>query len=125
MAGRPRRGGRADALKAANLGLRFFLELAALTALAVWGWLATDSAPLRLLLTFAAPLLAAFAWGRYVAPRSPRRLTDPQRLLVELAVFGSATAGLVAVGHPWLAAALATAYVVNVTLLFIWRQRAH
>ena len=125
MAGGPRSHGRVDALKAVNLGLRFALELAALTALAVWGWLATDSAPVRLLLTFAAPLLAAFAWGRYVAPKSPRRLPDPLRLLVEVVVFAAATSGLVAVDHSWLAAVLATAYVVNVVLLFVWHQRDH
>lgn len=125
MAGRARRHGRADALKAVNLGVRFVLELAALTALAVWGWLVTDSVPVRLLLTFAAPLAAAFIWGRYVAPKSPRRLRDPLRLLVEVVVFGVATWGLATVGHPVLAVLLAAAYIGNVILMFRWRQREH
>lgn len=125
MARRARRRRRADALKTLNLAARFLLELAALTALAVWGFVVTDSTVPRLVLTFAAPLLAAFLWGRYVAPKSPRRLPDPRRLLVELVVFGAATAGLATVGHEPVAVALAAAYVVNVTLGFVWHQRDH
>lgn len=89
----------------------------------MWGFVVTSSTVPRLVLTFAAPLLAAFLWGRFVAPRSPRRLPDPLRLLVELVVFGAASGGLVMIGHEGVAVALAAVYVVNVTLGFVWHQR--
>lgn len=46
-------------MKAANLGVRFLLELCALTALAVWGWQVSDRVVVSVLLAIAAPLLAA------------------------------------------------------------------
>jgi hypothetical protein len=48
--------------EAANLALRFLLELTALAVLASWGWQATES-PWRLLLTTGCPVLLAIASG--------------------------------------------------------------
>jgi hypothetical protein len=110
-------------MKALNLAVRFALELCALVALAEWGWHASDKLVLQLLLAVAAPLVAAAAWGAWVAPRASRRLTDPARLGVEALVFTAATAGLLATEHVTLAIALAVVYVVNVALLFVLRLR--
>ena len=112
-------------MKAANLGVRFLLELCALTALAVWGWQVSDQIVVSVLLAIAAPLVAATVWGRWVAPKARHRLEDPARLGVELLVFGAAVAGLLAADHPRLAVALAVGYAVNVSLGFAWHQRAH
>jgi hypothetical protein len=80
---------------------RFLSELAALAAFAIWG---IDAAGwLGILLPIA---MAAF-WGRWMAPRSESRLTDPQRLIAELVIFGAATAALIAVDATALAAAFA------------------
>jgi hypothetical protein len=46
--------------QAANLALRFLLELTALAVLAYWGWQATES-PWRLLLTTGCPVLLGIA----------------------------------------------------------------
>ncbi|GGL63006.1 YrdB family protein [Halocalculus aciditolerans] len=101
------------------LAARFLLELGALAALGYWGWVAGDTVASRAVLAAGAPLAAAVVWGAFVAPRARYRLADPARLLVELAVFGAATAGLslavsaaaafayaalVAVDEAWLAA---------------------
>ena len=67
----------------ANDGLRFTLELAALTALAYWGFSEHDGA-VQWLLGLGAPLLAAVVWGAFVAPKASRPTTDPIRLLLEL-----------------------------------------
>ncbi len=112
-------------MKAANLGVRFLLELCALAALAVWGWQVPDQIVVSVLLATAAPLLAATLWGRWVAPKAKHRLDDPARLGVELLVFGAAVIGLLGVGHPGWALALAVANAVNVSLGFAWHQRAH
>jgi uncharacterized protein DUF2568 len=111
------------ALAGVNLGVRFLLELCALTALAVWGWQAADGRVVQVLLAVAAPAVAATAWGLWVAPRASYLLADPGRLGVELLVFAAAVAGLVAVGHVTSAVVLAVVYVVNASLGFAWHQR--
>ena len=103
---------------AATLTVRFVLELAALVALAVWGWRAVDGLP-RVLLAAGAPLLAAAAWGTWVAPKGRRRLADPGRLIVEAVVFGAAVAGLAAGGLTGWAWAFAVVVVVDEVLLAV------
>jgi uncharacterized protein DUF2568 len=110
-------------VRAANDGLRFLLELSALVAVAIWGYDLTDG-PLRWLLAIAAPLAVAVVWGRWLAPRSPRRLLDdPRRLALEVAVFGAAAAALVASGHTWSGVVLAAAAAVHLALTFPLGQR--
>jgi hypothetical protein len=72
---------------AALLVLRFLAELAMLGALAWGGWNLSDSAPLSLVAAVALPVAGAAVWGRWVAPRSTHRLSDPARAGVELVLF--------------------------------------
>lgn len=80
--------------------VRFLLELAMLAALAVAGASVSPVAAVAL------PLAAAVVWGAWVAPKARRRLPDPWRLAVELALFGAAGALLAASGRPVLGVAL-------------------
>ncbi len=110
-----------DAVKAANLALRFVLELAALAALGYWGAQAGPNAVTGVVLAVGTPLLAAVAWGLFVSPK--RRVDVPVlRWVVELTVFGAAALGLVASGHRGLGAALLAVYTVNRALVSAWRQ---
>ncbi len=90
-----------------NLALRFALELAALAAMAWWGWVAHDGAA-RWLWAAGLPLLAAAVWGVFRIPNDPGdapvAVPGPVRLLIEAAVFGGATWCLYAAGQPALAA---------------------
>lgn len=70
-------------------------------------------------LAIAFPLVAAVVWGMVIAPKAPRRLTDPAKLLVELVLFSAAVVGLAVVGHPVLAAVLAVVFAVNTAVLRI------
>lgn len=105
-------------MKAANLAVRFLLELCALGALAWWGAEAGSGALGATVLAIAAPLFAAALWGLFVSPRAPVKV-PVVRWVVELAVFGCAVAGLVAIDHARLAVVLAAAYAVNRTLLLV------
>jgi hypothetical protein len=98
------------ALKTANLGVRFLLELGALAALAWWG---SQTGPLAvsIVLAIAAPLSGAVLWGIYAAPKSRHRLRGARRLIVEIPFFGAAAAGLAATGQ-WMLAAIFAAVVV-------------
>lgn len=105
-----------DALKAANLGLRFVLELCALAAFAYWGlqhavWVAIVT-----------PLAAAALWGVFVSPKAPRRAPEPARFGLEIVFFLGGAAALAASGQLPLAAALAAAFVVNRALIAAWDQ---
>ena len=96
------------------LAVAFLSELAALAALAQWGW-ESGSGATRLLLAVGAPLLAAVLWGLFAAPRS---MLDVPVLAVatKLLVFGSAVAALAATGHPRLALVLAAAAAAGALL---------
>jgi len=81
------------------LAIRFLSELALLAVLAVVGASLVDPLAPRVVLAIALPAAAIAVWGLFVAPKASRRLDDPTRLVVELVLFGAATAGLAAVGH--------------------------
>ena len=86
-----------------NLALRFLLELAALAAMASYGWQLTDDRPLRMLAAVALPLIAATLWGVFAVPADPSRSGEAPvpvpgsvRLVLELTFFGFATWSLYA-----------------------------
>ncbi|MEU5919491.1 YrdB family protein [Streptomyces sp. NPDC047141] len=112
------------ALRVANEGLAFLLELAALAALARWGWEVTENTALRLLLAVAAPALAAVVWGLFAAPKARFRVPLAVVLLVKALVFGTAALALADLGHPAWALAFAAVTLANTTLATADRRTA-
>src|SRR6478752_5045838 len=96
-----------SAIRGANLGLKFLLELAAIAAVAIWG------ATISVWLAIAAPLTVILLWGRFAAPKSAHRLPRRSRIPFELTVFALACVALVAADKPLVAAVLAGLVVVN------------
>lgn len=91
----------------------FASEIGMLVALAAVGALIADGAVASWALGVLLPAIAVLSWGAFVAPRARRRLADPGRLLLELVLFGAASAGLVVLSHwPW-AVALVLAYALG------------
>ena len=90
------------------LAVRFACELSMLAALAWWGSRAVDG-PARWVVAIAAPAAAAVVWGLFVAPKAPRPVPVPVRLLLELGLFSAAVLALVALDRPGLAALLGIA----------------
>ncbi len=109
-------------MRAANLILRFLLELANLAALAFWGATIADGLP-SLALAIATPLLAAIVWARFIGPKAPARLDDPVRLVLELAVFAAGAIALVAAGRAELAAGFAALVAISEIAMFALDQR--
>jgi hypothetical protein len=99
-----------------NEVLRFVLELLALAAFGILGW-SVGTGVWRFLLAAGLPLAAAVFWGAYAAPRSVRRLPDPQRFVFELVFFGAAAAALIYVG--WLVPGLVFAVVVLANMVLV------
>lgn len=115
-----------------NLLFRFMLELAALAAMAYWGWTQHDGLA-RYTLAVMAPLLAATIWGIFNVPGDHSRSGDALvavpgalRLAVEGAIFGFAVWALVVAGAVTPARCLAAALVVHYALSWdrnIWLLR--
>ena len=103
-------------MRAANLGLKFLLELAAFAALAYWG------ADISIVVAVAAPAVAIALWAVFAAPKSARRLPAGARIPFELLVFAAAVAALFADGAPTLAVVLAALVVINAALLTVFDQ---
>ena len=108
-------------MRAANLALKFTLELA---ALAFWGGTVGEGA-VSVLVAIAAPALMIVLWGRFAAPKASRRLSTASRVPFELAVFAAAAAALAAAGEIALAAAFAALVCVNSILLTAFKQWEH
>lgn len=85
------------------LTVRFATELVMLALLGVAGARSVDGVAWAVLLAVALPLAAAAVWGLALAPRAPRRLPDPARLVVELVLFAATAVGVAAVGLRWTA----------------------
>lgn len=100
----------------ARHALKFVLELCALAALASWG-ATTGPVLANVVLGVGAPLLAALVWGRFAAPKSPHRLADGPRTVVETTVFATAAAALLAAGAGALAAIFLVLVIANTWVL--------
>lgn len=109
-------------LAAVAVGVRFLLELGALAAVGYWG-ASTRPGLFGLAVGAAGVLALAAAWGAFVSPKAPRRLSDPWRLLAELLAFGVATGALLASGLPTLAAGYAIVALADEAVLLLWDLR--
>jgi Protein of unknown function (DUF2568) len=111
-----------SALKNANLGLAFLLELVAIAAFAYWGFNISDSAVLKIVLGLGTPILAIVLWGVFAAPRSERRLQGSAYLVFEVVFFVLAILALIMVGSVTLGILFAVVFVINTVLLLVWHQ---
>lgn len=107
--------------KAANLGLKFLLELAAIVGFAYWG---ASHSPVILAVILAVTIPAVFiaGWGICAAPRSPRRFPTQTRVPFELCCFTLAAVALVAAGATVAGIAFAVIAAVNGVLLAAFGQ---
>jgi len=102
--------------------LRFFLEMAALAALAYWGF-SEFGGVVQWVIGLGSPLLVAVVWGRFMSPKASHPTVDPVRVLIEFAVFGSAVAALFAADAPVLAVIFAALAGLHLSLTFALGQR--
>ena len=111
-----------SAIGAVNLAVRFLVaELGAIVALAVWALDAFDGVVAGVV-AIAVVLVLLALWSAFVAPKARRRLADPARFVLELAIFAAATAALAASGHVVLAVAYALVAVVSAALVRVWPE---
>jgi hypothetical protein len=106
-------------MAALNDLLRFGLEIAGIVALAIWGWTAGGSGPLRLVFAVAAPLALVVIWAIFIAPNADSPLAPNVRILVGSGLLLVAAGGLWLAGHRELAVLFAIVNVVNTILMFV------
>jgi hypothetical protein len=76
-----------EVIKQLNLILAFLLELCMFAIFAFWGYQQGTTNTLRYAIAIALVLFSIILWGIFAAPNSQYRLTDPLRILFELAMF--------------------------------------
>jgi Protein of unknown function (DUF2568) len=106
-------------VKAANLGLRFLLELSAIAAVAYWGF-ETGSGVSGWLLAAGAAALVIVVWALFLSPKATIELARPLRLGLEFMVFGAAALALAAAGQVALAIVFAVVAAISGTLNYVW-----
>ncbi len=79
-------------MKSVNDAIRFLVELAALAAVAYWGFREHSSWALKLVFGLGGVVAITAVWGAWMAPRSERRAPELARALIEILIFGSAAA---------------------------------
>ncbi len=109
-------------LQNANLGLAFLLELVAIASFAYWGFNASDSTVLKLVLGLGTPILAIVLWGIFAAPQSERRLQGSAYLIFKVIFFALAILALFAAGSLTLGFVFGVAFVINTVLAYAWHQ---
>ncbi|MEY9939695.1 YrdB family protein [Streptacidiphilus sp. MAP5-3] len=102
----------AKPLHLVNAALAFAVELVALGALLWWGFHTGTGLALHLLLGLGAPVLTAWLWGMFLAPRASHPLPVGVASAAKLTVFVAAAVAAYAVG----AHAFAVVYTVVAVL---------
>jgi Protein of unknown function (DUF2568) len=103
---------------AITVTVRFLLELAALGALGWWGWRTGGPTAVKLALAAGAPLVAATAWGLFVAPKATIVIGAWPRFGFELLVFGGAAVALLAIEETTAAEVFGVAAAANLALVY-------
>jgi hypothetical protein len=101
-------------LRAANLALRFFLELSALASTAYWGY------GVWWPLAVAAPAAVIVVWALLVAPKAKVAVARPVAFAIELGVWTAAAAALAGSGQGALAIAFAIVAPLSGLLNYVW-----
>jgi hypothetical protein len=109
------------ALRAGNLALKFGVELAAIASLGYWG-ASLEGPLLSAFMMVLAPAAMIALWGLLAAPKASRRLPTSARIPLELTLLLGAAVCLLIAGERAIAAAVATAIVLNALLLTVLGQ---
>ena len=105
-----------------NEGLAFILEIAAIVALAWWGFTTGGNIVVNIILGVGAPGAAIVLWGLFAAPRARFKVALPLVLLVKAVVFGAGALAFYGVDHAALAVGFAVVAVLNTTLATLDRE---
>ena len=98
--------------------MAFVVELAMLVLLALAGWRLGGNAAVSVLLAVVLVAVAVVVWGRWLAPRTSRRLPRTPRLAAKALLF--AATGVLAAGSGLVGAAVV--FVVVAAASLVWAR---
>ncbi|MEV5647621.1 YrdB family protein [Nocardia sp. NPDC052254] len=101
-----------------NLSLAFVMELAALAALALWGWKVADATAIKVVSAIGAPLIAAVLWGLFAAPQAAFDI-PVLAIVTKAVVFASAAAALWNIGYSVTAVVFVVVVAANLMIIRI------
>jgi hypothetical protein len=105
-----------------NEGLAFVLEVAAIVALAWWGFTTGGNVVVDILLGIGTPVAAMVLWGLFAAPRARFKVALPFVLLVKAVVFSAGALAFYGVGHTTVAIVFAVVAFLNTALATLDRE---
>jgi hypothetical protein len=100
-----------------NFGLAFAMELAGLAAFAWWGWTASSSTVLRLLLAVGLPVIGAVLWGLFAAQAGSTYGGPVVTPVFKVVFFGLAGLAIWTLDHPVLAVAFVLVVAANLLII--------
>ncbi|WP_152397314.1 YrdB family protein [Paenibacillus guangzhouensis] len=109
-------------LKNVNLALAFLLELCALAALGYWGFTRPAGWLVKIILGIGTPVMTAFVWGLFVAPKATYVLPVVYKEIIAFAVFAIAAFALYAAGRSEWALWFAILVIGNRVLMYVWKN---
>ncbi|WP_254715702.1 YrdB family protein [Actinomadura sp. NAK00032] len=105
-----------------NEGLAFVLEVAAIVALAWWGFTTGGNVVVNIILGIGTPVAAMVLWGLFAAPRARFKVALPFVLLVKAIVFSAGALAFYGVDHATVAVVFAVIAVLNTALATLDRE---
>ncbi|MFC0272627.1 YrdB family protein [Metabacillus herbersteinensis] len=105
--------------EAAIISLFFLLELFALASWSLWGFRASTSLPVKVILGIGSPLLVAFIWGTFISPKATVPVPLFLRIILQLSVFLSAAIALHLSGHRKLAMIFIAVAIIETAILHL------
>lgn len=111
-----------EIIKAINLAVAFFLEMAMIVAFGYFGFHYPKIILIKYILVILLPVIAMALWGYFAAPKSKHQLQQPRRYFFALAMFGAAAALLFLTGNTMLASVFAILAIINQTSLLTLKQ---
>ena len=106
-----------------NDGVRFLLELATLATVAWLCWRQPDRIYAKALLTVAVPVAIGTVWAIWISANSASKVDDPLRLVLEIMVFGSGVAALLALKQTTWALLMGSVAALHLLATFPLDQR--
>jgi hypothetical protein len=100
------------------LTVAFLVELAAIAAVAWWGFATGDSAAAKVALGIGLPLVVAVAWGVFVSPKASVALPGAAKGAIKAMVFGGAAIALLALHQTLAAEVFASVVVIDAALIY-------
>ena len=106
-------------MAAANLVVRFVVELIGVGAFGYWGLQASSFGPARIALGLGAPLALMVVWAIVVAPNAVNALSQPRRAAIGTGLLLAAAVALAVAGQPIAAVVFGAAVILNWLFLVV------